>query len=207
MTGSDGLLSALERWSPTLFLVGGVVLIGFAASLAAIGLMDMSVPRDLFAGVGFTLSFLGLIGVSAGLTDQSPSLARAGAVFAALGAVGFALTFVFGIADLVAISLPAWVEAFQLLNIVGLILGFLLVGIASLRTDAHSRPLGGLLLVPALVFAVNFGRVVVLGAWTPAWAPFILGSLQALAMLALGYLLRAEAVSQESTERPTDTAA
>lgn len=207
MTDSSGVLNTLERESPTLFLVGGVVLIAFAASLAAIGLMDMSVPRNLFAGAGFTLAFLGLLGLYPGLADRSPWLARAGAGFAVLGAVGFTLTFVLGIAELVEIFLPAWVEAVQLLNIGGIILGFLLIGVASLRTDAHKRSLGVLLLAPAVVFAVNLARVAVLGAWKPAWAPLLLGSLQALAMLAIGYSLRAESVPSGHTERPTDTTA
>jgi hypothetical protein len=207
MTDGRGVLNTLERRSPTLFLVGGMVLIAFAASLAAIGLMDMSVPRNIFAGAGFTLAFLGLLGLYPGLADRSPRLARAGAVFAILGTVGFSLTFMLGIAEFVEITLPAWVEAVQLLNIIGIILGFLLTGIASLRTDAHTRSLGVFLLVPAVIFAVNITRVAVLGAWTPSWAPFLLGSLQALAMLAIGYSLRVESVPPERAERRTDTAA
>lgn len=140
MTDRNGVLNVLERWSPMLFLVGGVVLVAFAASLAAIGLMDMSVPRNIFAGVGFTFSFLGLLGLYPRLKDGSPLLARAGAVFAVLGAVGFALTFVLGIADFVEVTLPAWVEAVQLLNIIGIVLGFFLIGTASVRTDAHTAP-------------------------------------------------------------------
>jgi len=207
MTDGRRVMNRLERWSPTLFLVGGVVLIGFAASLAAIGLMDMSVPRNIFAGAGFSLAFLGLLGLYPGLADRSPLLARAGAVCAVLGAVGFTLTFGLGVAEVVEITPPAWLEAVQLLNFVGLVLGFLLVGVASLRTDAQARTLGALLLVPAIVFTVNIARVALLGAWTPSWAPFLLGGLQALAMLAIGYALRSASVPHDGAERPTDTAA
>lgn len=207
MTDGNGVLDTLERRSATLFLVAGVALFAFAASLAAIGLMDMPAPRNIFAGVGFTLAFLGLFGVCAGLADQSPRLARAGGIFAVLGAAGFTLTFVLGLAEFVKISLPAWVEAVQLVNIVGIVLGFLLAGIASLRTDAHPWSLGVLLFVPAVVFGGNIARVAVLGAWTPSWAPFLLGSLQALAMLAIGYSLRTESAPAERAERPIDRAA
>lgn len=207
MTNDKSVLDPLERWSPTLFLVSGVVLIGFAASLAAIGLMDMSVPRNVFAGAGFTLAFLGLLGLYPSIEDGSPRLARAGAVFAVLGASGFAVTFVLGVVEVGGITPPAWVQPIQLLNIIGLVLGFFVFGVGTLRTDMYARHLGVLLLVPAVVFAVNLVRVGVLGAWTPSWAPFLLGSLQALTMLAIGYSLRAESAATEHAERPTDATA
>jgi hypothetical protein len=205
MKDNNSALDPLERWSPTLFLVSGVILVGFAASLAAIGLMDMSLPRNVFAGAGFTLAFLGLLGLYPGLADWSPRLARAGAVFAVLGALGFAVTFVLGVAEAGGITPPAWVEPIQLLNIIGLVLGFFVFGVGTLRTDMYTRHLGVLLLVPAVVFAVNLVRVGVLGAWTPSWAPFLLGSLQALTMLAIGYSLRVESTATERAEGPVDT--
>jgi len=205
MTGGSGVLNTLERWSPTLFLVSGVALIGFAVSMAVI--IADSPPRSVFGGLGFTLSFLGLLGLYPGLADESPLLARAGSVFAVLGAVGFTMLFVTGVTQVAGMAPPAWPDPLQILNIAGILLGFLLFGVASLRTDAHARTLGVLLLMPSLVFAVNFVRVAVLGAWSPSWAPALLGGLQALAMLSIGYVLRAESVSHESAERPTDTAA
>ncbi|MDL0123782.1 MULTISPECIES: hypothetical protein [Halobacteriales] len=204
---TSSYMKSLEQWSPTLFLLGGVVLVAFAASLAAIGLMDMSSPRNILAGAGFTLAFLGLFGLCAGLTDRSPRLARAGSIFAVLGGVGFTLTFVLGIAEFVEITPPAWVEAAQLLNIASIVLGFLLVGIASLRTDVYPQSLGVLLFVPAVLFAANITRVAFLGPWTPSWAPFLLGSLQAMAMLAIGYILHDESTPTEPAERPIDRAA
>lgn len=205
MTGETGVFASLERWSATLFLVAGVFVIGFAASLAAIGLMDMSIPDRIFAGTGFTLAFLGLLGLYPSLADRTPRVARAGAVFAGLGALGFAVTFAVGTAEFGGMTPPAWVEPLGVLNIVGLLLGFSLFAVATLRTDAHPQLLGGLLLVPAVVFGVNFVRVVALGSWTPSWAPFVLGSLQALAMLSIGYSLRTEPPATERVEGTTDT--
>ena len=204
MTDGNSVLGLLERWSPTLFLVSGVILIAFATSMAAIGLMDMSLPRSVFAGAGFTLAFLGLLGLYPGLADRSPRLARAGAVFAVLGALGFTVTFVIATAEFGGIAPPAWIGPLQILNIIGLLLGFSVFGVGILRTDMHANLLGGFLLVPAVVFAVNLVRVVILGAWTPSWAPFVLGSLQALAMLSIGYSLRTESTTTERVERPTD---
>ena len=207
MTNDSAVWDPLQRWSPALFLAGGTVLIGFAVSLAIIGMMDGSAPRNVFAGIGFALAFLGLLGLYPQTAEQSPRLARAGAVFAALGAVGFTLTFVLVLVEFVGIDPPAWVAAVQLLNIVGLVPGFFVFGVVSLRTDARSRRLGLLLLVPAIVFTVNIVRVAVLGSWTPAWAPFLLGSLQALAMLAIGYSLRTQPGPRERADPPADTAA
>lgn len=196
----------LEQWSTTAFLVGGAILVSFAVSLAVRGILDGSAPSNIFGGLGYMLAFLGLLGLYPGLADRSPRLARVGAVFAALGTVGFALTFVAGVTEFVGIDVPAWVSDAQLLNIIGLVLGFLTVGIASLRTEAHSRVIGLLLLVPAIVFAVNIVRVGVLGPFTPSWAPFLLGSMQALTMLAIGYSLRTEPARTGRAE-PTPTEA
>ena len=197
-------MKSLERWSPTLFLLSGVVLVAYAASLAAIGLMDMSSPRAIFGGAGFTLAFLGLFGLCSGLTDRSPQLARVGSVFAVLGALGFTLAFVLGIAEFVEITSPAWIKLPLLLNPVWTVLGFLLVGITSLRTDAYPRSLGVLLFVVAVLFAVNTTRIAFLGLWTPSWAPFLLGSLQAMTMLAIGYSLHDQPTPTEPAERPID---
>lgn len=190
----------LEQWSATAFLAGGAILVGFAVSLAVIGILDGSAPSNIFGGLGYMLAFLGLLGLYPGLADRSPRLARAGAVFAALGTVGFSLTFVAGVTEFMGIDLPAWVSDAQLLNIIGLVLGFLTVGVASLRTEAHSWLLGLLLLVPAVIFAMNLVRVGVLGPFTPSWAPFLLGSMQALTMLAIGYLLRTEPTTADHVE-------
>ena len=193
-------VNTLEQWSPTLFLAGGVVLIAYAASLAVTGLMEISTPRNAFSGAGFTLVFLGLFGLCSGLADRRPRLARFGGVFAVLGALGFTLLFLLGIMEYVAITPPTWVQAALLLNNIPIVLGFLLVGIASLLTDSHPWSLGVLLFVPAVVFAVNVARVAVLGPWTPLWAAVLLGSLQALAMLTIGYSIRAESVQVARAE-------
>lgn len=179
-------------------------MIGYAASVAVTEVMEITTPRNVFGRAGFTLAFLGLFGLCSGLADRSPRLARAGGVFAVLGALGFTLSFLLGITEFVAITPPTWVVAAQILNIVPIVLGFLIVGIASLVTDSHPWFLGVLLFVPAVVSPLNAARVAVLGPWTPWWAPFLLRSLQAIAMLTIGYSLRAESVRTERTDRPTD---
>lgn len=201
--GASAFTTTPERWSSLLFLAGGVALVAYAVSLAVVGFTEILAPGLVFGGVGFATTFLGLLGLCSGFANRSPRLARAGGVFAALGATGFTLTFAVGLTRFVEVTPPAWVRAAQLLNIIPVVLGFPLVGIASLRIDSHPLPLGVFLFVPALSFAVNVARVAVLGRWTPSWAPFLLWSLQALAMLAIGYSLRGEFVQTERAKRST----
>lgn len=115
--------------------------------------------------------------------------------------VGAAITAVANLGRLtgVADEPPAWFAAFTLLTLGGIVPGVLTVGVAVRRTGVQSRSLGLLLLVPALLFAVNVVRVTTLGPRAPTGAPFVLGGGQALALLAIGLWLR-------TTGTPTDRA-
>lgn len=187
--------AALERWSPTLFLAGGVVVVGYAALFAVEALTDATMTKKLASGTGFTLVFVGLLGLYPRLTDRSPKLARAAAVFAILGAVGFAIVLVTGAAQYAELDTPRWLSGFVVLNVLGILLGFSLSGIAVLRTGAHSRTVGLLLVVPAVVFVANIAAVVTLGQGNVStWLGFVLTSAEALAILGVGYRLRVERV-------------
>lgn len=190
---------SFEEKSATLFLGGGVLLVGFAALLGYQAFTNEPAPEDIFAGAGFALGFLGLLGLYPALADRSPWFARAGAVFAALGAIGFAVTFVVSIgqfAGAVPAEIPAWVAALQILSVVGLVPGYLAFGVASLRTDAHSRTLGLLLLAPAIIFSLNLATAIALSPENPEFTagPVVFASGQTLALLAIGYVLRTEGV-------------
>lgn len=196
---------SLERWSATLFLIGGVLLIGFAALLGYQAFTNEPAPEDIFAGAGFAIGFFGLLGLYPTLADRSPWLARAGAVFAALGAVGFAVTFVESTGQFVGAvpqESPTWVSALQTLNLIGLVLGYLAFGAASLWTDAHSRTLSLLLLAPAIIFLLNMVVAITMRSENPEFTagPFIFASGQALVLLAIGYLLQTEDVPTEREE-------
>lgn len=211
MTTGESVFAPLERMRSTLFLTAGTILIGFAVSLFLIGVLETA-PQDafeyrVFSGAGYGLAFLGLLGLYPELVTQSPWLSRAGAVFAIIGAVMFFLSFVTvglpGVAFLFGMAEPV-----ALLNFVGLLFGFLLFGLASLRSDHYPRRLGILLVLPSIFVAVNFTGGIVTGSnWTFPWLVVALGSGQALTMLAVGYTLRTETTLNKQARSPADSPA
>lgn len=200
----------LERWSPHLFFLAGALFVVFATFWGLWAFTDLTgrLVQDAFGPAGWAAAFLGAIGYASTLADRTPRLARAGALFAAVGTVGALSTVVGNLALLAGVvtSLPVWVDSLQVLLLVGILAGFLTVGVATLRTAGRPHTLGLLLLAPAAVFAANFVRVGVLGPTTPTWAPFVLGSGQALALCAIRYSLRTADVPPRRVAPPTDTA-
>lgn len=197
-THENRRVESLEAWSPTAFLVAGGLFVGFAALWGAGTYTSLS-PRptvDVFGPAGWAAAFVGLLGLSSRFVDRAPWQVRAGAVFAAVGTVGAVVTALVSLGELAGLVVdpPAWFVALNLLLFVGILPGFLTFGVVSLRAARHSRTLGLLLLVPAVVFAVNLVRVGTLGPTTPPWAPAVLGGGQAVALLAIGFALRTDGV-------------
>lgn len=178
----------LETWSSILFLVGGLLVVGHAAMMGVQAFTGMATPPDVFAPAGHLLVFGGLVGVYFTLVDRAPILARIGGICVVLGTVGFTAITAGNLATLVGIETPSWFAMFTVLAIIGMIPGFLAFGVASLRTDVHSRTVGLLLLAPAALFLVLIVEVLVLGA--SAIGGLIIGSGLALTHLAIGYSLR-----------------
>jgi hypothetical protein len=197
----------LERRSATLFLAGGVLLVLFAASLAAAGLLDVETPESLFAGAGLTLAFLGLLGLYPGLADRSRWPARVGAVLAALGVVSFLAVFVANVAHLAGVVASPSVGLLGALNVVALLLGFPLTGLAVLRSAAHSRTLGLLVSAPGVIFAGNVVRLAVGGPVGAAEVAAVFALAQALTMLGIGYALRTGGIPGDRPEPTADAVA
>jgi low temperature requirement protein LtrA len=87
--------------------------------------------------------------------------------------------------------------------LVGSVLGFVSFGVASLRTDAYSRTLGVLLLIPAILVVTNVLRFIVGLEVVMITLGIVIGD--ALAMLALGYVLRTEPTPTDRAEpAPTE---
>ncbi|WP_255149192.1 hypothetical protein [Halorarius halobius] len=198
----------LEPWRSTLFLLAGGLFVVFAGFWAVFAFTETSseVVQDVVGPAGWALSFAGLLGLYPALSDGSPRLADATAVFAALGFVGATITTAGNLLPLVGVAgePPASLAPLQLLLLLGIVLGFLTAGGTCLKTSTWSRRVGVLLLAPAGVFVVNMVRVATLGSTTPTWAPFVLGGGQALALLAIGYTLRAEASPADGESPPAD---
>lgn len=186
-------LAPLERWSPTLFVVGGVIVTGFAALGVVAPFTDASSPRVRnVLTIGYVLGFVGLVGLYPAFADRHPWLARAGAASAALVAVGFPLNVIVSLgqlAGLVAGEGPAWVNVFIPLVILGMLVGYLSFGIASYRTPEYSQTVAFLLVVPAVLFAVVIDGTVTVGLGQ--WA-FVLSSGEALGIIGIGRRIRIE---------------
>lgn len=203
MSRLRGAFDGLARWRATLFLAGGVMLLPFAASLALIGVLGWAEETyygyRVFSGAGFGLGFLGLLGLYPSVSRERPGLARAGALFAVLGAVMFATSFVTaglpGVAFLFGAARPL-----ALLNFAAVLVAYPCFGLAVLSSGAGSRRLGLLLTLPAVLIATNFVRGIVAGGnWAVPELVVALGAAQAATLLAIGYTLG----SEDGPERPT----
>lgn len=203
---------SLERRSATLFLVAGLLLAVFAALLGVEAFTNTSAPEDVFGPPGFLVAMVGLLGLYSRLADRGSRLARASAVVAAVAAVGWSVITVAAVAEVAGI-LPApedvGVLGIAIIMVAGItmVLAYVSFGVASLRSDAHSRTLGLLLLTPPTIFGVMAAGGAI--GYTPAWSAFVLGSGQALAHLAIGFTLRShtEPTDREELEPPIEPTA
>lgn len=197
MTRSEGVLGRVEPWSGTLFLVAGALSVVYATlwGLVAFAGIDYPILRDVvFRIPGYVIGFVALVGLYPSLADRSPKLAAIGAVFGALGAVGWLVDGLAGTSRSLAAYLgtepPAWLGAFGILILLGFVLGHLSFGVASIRTDVYSRAVGVALLTPLVVVVVNLG-IVAAGLTSPE-GRFVVSSGFAIAHLAIGFALRTD---------------
>jgi hypothetical protein len=124
--GNGGLSSLVSV--ALLVLVAGAVLVIYAALHGLEAFMDVAYPmvRDgIIRPIGYVLGFVALLGLYPKAVDRSPKLARAGAVFAVLGAVGWFVTGFESLAEHAGADPPAWLGAFGLLILLGFVLGYL----------------------------------------------------------------------------------
>jgi hypothetical protein len=197
----------LENWSPQLFLVAGGILVVFAGLQAAptFGGASYAGLAAIVGPAGLALGLLALLGQYPRLADASPALARNGAVLAAIGAAGFAVAFLVAVVEAAAgVAPPAWFEIVNIPILVGVILGFLTMGAASLRSATQAQALGALMLAPGILFMVLF----ILGAiFDRSGGSYIISGGNALVHLAIGYLLWTESRPAEQRERPLESPA
>lgn len=211
MSESDGMLAPLDGKSPTLFLVAGGILVVYAILHGTEAFLDTGYPmvRDgIVRPVGYVVGFVAVLGLYPSLSDRSPKLARVGAIFTSLGAVGwFVSGFVGssrGLAAHLGMDPPAWLGVFGLLIMLGFVVGFPSFGVASLRTGVFSRTVGLVLLAPILVMGANVAFVT--GEFVDtAVARFVVSTGDALIVLALGVVLRTgDAPAASAEPRPAE---
>ena len=199
---SSSQWDSLERSSATLFLIAGGLLVIHAVThgLEAFAGIEYPVHHEFPFGVGgMTLGFIALLGLYPKMADRLPTLARAGAVVAVLGGVGWLVMGVALFAEVLGTEPPASIEAIGLVMVSGVILGYLAFSVASLRTDIVSQTTGLILLTPVLVMVMNLA-VAITGNGSLA-GQFVVATGFAFAHLAIGATLRTEARLTGQTER------
>lgn len=216
MVAMSRIWTRLEQSNPTVFLIGGVLLLSYAVLegvSAFAGMEPQTALKTGYGGIVLLVPVFALLGLYPHLHEHTPRLSRAGLVTTILS--GF-LTLVL-LVWLVGVTLqmdglpeipadaPVWTAAALLLGFLLLAVSFLLFGLASLRTPVVSRTVALLLLVPAAGwFGLMVANVVLpsgdylgFAAYTPI----------SVAVLAIGYLLRTTAVSPDNQAPGADTTA
>lgn len=176
------------------------MLLGHAAVMSVQAFTDVTVPADVFAPVGHLLALLGLVGLSPVVNDRTPTLARVGAVFAAVIAVSWAVVTVSILATTFG-SQPPQIEThlgvFSILVLVSTVIPYVLFGVVTLRSDNASPNVGILLQVPAALLVVLLVDIAILGA-----SPLdgvVIGIGLALSMLAIGFTLQGRETQADHT--------
>jgi hypothetical protein len=192
--GSIQQWKSLERSSPTLFLLGGGLIIGHAAVNGIEAFSEMAAPTDVFGPAGYLLAVVGLWGLYPVLVDRAPKLARVAGAVAAVSLTGWVVITISTLGEVAGVLssgsefLPG---AFFLTHITSVMLTYVLFGAASLRAGVRSRTVGILLLMPPLLIAGMLAGATVFG--NSAVGSFVIGSAQAIVHLSIGATLRAGA--------------
>lgn len=206
-TADTSYWNDLARWSPALFLISGAMLIVYATAQGLWAFTDL-MPESHGLEIGYTLGFLGLLGLYPRVVRRSPWLARVGAVAAACGVVAIVYVSVndyVHITGLMEGNLPGWM-VFRLLPLVGFIFGYLAFGIASLRSRVYSRTVGLLLLLPGVITILMLASILTGHPLLSQFQTvFVVSAGEAMAHLAIGTTLRAEAGETDDTDPETDT--
>lgn len=182
-----------ERTEDTAFIVAGALLTVYAILNGIAAFTEMAYPtvENVVGPAGFVIGFVGLLALYPSLVEQRPTSARAGALGATLGAVGFSVVVVTSLGKLAGVlppDPPSWYPILLGALLVGMLVGFAGFGVASLRSGVHSPAFGILLFGPPLIFTVMLSGVVhsiVAGAV----ANFLISSGQAVVYLSIGSTL------------------
>lgn len=189
----------LEGHSAVLFLVAGVLLIGYAALTGVEAFTTATVEPNLFE-FGYVLGFLGLLGLYPRLVDQQPWLARVGAGAAVSGAVAISAFNVGHLAEiggLVSNGLPGR-PGFVVMALIGFVFGYLATGTAVLRSAVYPRLYGLVLLAPGVVVVLMLVHIA--AGFDSAETAFVISTGQAMTHLAIGATLRAKAEAADAEE-------
>lgn len=181
---------SLEKWSASVFLAAGGLLIIHTLIHGLLAYTSVGYPfhhEFPFGIAGMLLGFVALFGLYPQLATQSPKLVSAAAIMAGLGTVGWIIIGVRTLSEAVGVILPEWLAIFGLLIILGVTFGYLLFGIASLRTTIVSQTTALIILLPVLVMVFNISVALTSGGSREG--QIIVAGGFALAHLAIGTAL------------------
>lgn len=201
--------TSVERWSPRTFLIAGLFWLVYAGLNGIEGITDLLTPSALdvtVSGLALLLGAVSLLGLYPRLRSHAPriSMIGVGCIVVSAASTLALLVWLFGTTLLTAgvpaipEDAPGWTVAAFFSALLPLILGFLLFGVASLRTSALSRRVGLLLIVPAVMWigllagnAIGVDETLLV---VTVYIPI------AVAALVIGARLRAERAPAERTE-------
>lgn len=196
----------LERWSATVFLAAGVLWLLDTVLLAIELFADVSIlgtpgpvnPVLYISGV--VAAIVGLLGVFPSLDEQTPRLARISAGLVAVAGIALVVLLAwFVTVTLLNQSDPP--GALLILSLLVAVMGFLLFGIASVRTGVPSRTVGLFMLaIPATLLGGLLLVYVGYGGNSPDWTSPVIGILMSVFLLAIGYRLRTEPAGTRRAE-------
>lgn len=196
---------SLERWSPRLFLVGGVLFLLGAVNDSSIYFAEVSNPEALsvvFLMSGFLAAVIGLVGLYPRLVDRSPRLAQISLGSVVLGVIGMLVLAILAVVSLVVSSVNLFesgiVPLVALPTGLLLVAAFLLFGTAILRTAMFPRSVGVLLLAEVVLMVL----VIAGPTETLDRGVFLVGAklLHFIILVSIGYLLRSRSVPSKREE-------
>lgn len=190
------------------FLVAGglFALLPAASVLNAVAGTEIAVsPAVIF--VYLLVVFVGLLGLYPRLAELDTRLSRAGIGLLAVTTAILIPT----VAMYLIWTAPPFGETGALAIVIAVVVGSTLTvvtfGIASLRTGAYSRPVGGFLLVIAASMSLMILMMLAYGHSTPEWMGDVVNGLVATSLGSIGYVLRTGDVPGETAETSRDVAA
>jgi hypothetical protein len=197
--------NSLENGRATAFLVAGLL---WLADTTLLGL-------ELFAGLsvlgtrgpvnailyitGLVAAIVGLLGLYPGLVRRTRRLALVSLGIIAVAGIVVPVFLVWFVASSFS-NLPGPVAPLGIVMFVVVALGFVLFGIASVRTRVPSRAVGMLVLaIPTAIVGWLTVGLVVYGGDVPAWMSPAIGAVMTCLLLAIGASLRIEDAPTDST--------
>lgn len=205
MTESESMFAPLERWSPVLFLVAGLMMVVFATNTALRTYVGTSYPivQEIVAPAGFLIGVVGLLGLYPGLVDRTPRLARVALAVAVVAAANWGVIVIKNVGTNLGVlpELGALTMATGVIAFVTMLLSYGLFGIGGSRADVYQQAVRGLLVFESINFLVLI--VTVFASLAIPFVAFEIGHL--VVHLGIGFTLWTKGVPSDYAEMTADS--